>query len=59
MKSSQFESYNWKNITPPEKEKFNYLGIFQSLKLRISMEEKFFQYLLSWISLQILLAVKG
>jgi len=39
--------------------KFNNLGIFQGLKLRISTEKNPFQFLLSQISLQILLAVMG
>jgi len=47
-----------KKISPPEHLKFNDLGVFQSLKLRISME-KSFKFLSSQISLQILWAVMG
>jgi len=39
---SQFKKYH-----PSGNLKFNYLGIFQSLKLRILMEKKSFQFLLS------------
>jgi len=38
---------------------FNYSGISQSLKLRILMGEKSFQFFLSKFLLQILWAVKG
>jgi len=37
----------FKLITPPENLKFNYLGIFKSLKLRVSMEEKPFNFSLT------------
>jgi len=40
------ELSQFKNEHPSEDLKFNYLGIFQSLKLRILME-KTFQFLLS------------
>jgi len=39
---SLFEKYN-----PSANLKFNNLGIFQSLKLRILMEKKTFQFLIS------------
>jgi len=39
---SQFRKYHH-----PENLKFNYLGIFQSLKLCISMKKKVFQFLLT------------
>jgi len=37
----QFSIVAVKKISPPGNLKFNYLGIFQSLKLRISMEKAF------------------
>ena len=51
---SQFTNYH----QPSRNLKFNYLGIFQSLKLRILME-KIFSILISWISPKILWAVMG
>ena len=39
---SQFQKYH-----PSGNLKFNNLGIYQSLKFRILMEKKFFQFLLS------------
>jgi len=48
------------NFNPNTLGSHGYLGIFQSLKMRILMRrKKNFQYLLSEISIQILWALKG
>jgi len=56
--SFQFTIITIQKISPPGNMKFNYLCIFQSLKLRIS-KEKILSISLKLISLQKLWAVMG
>ena len=56
--SFQFSTVTIQKISPPGNLKFNYSGVFQTFKLRLSMKKNF-QCHLSLISLQILWAVMG